>query len=129
MADPRRCAHPKVIVTRALPDVVMRRLDELFDVVANVDDVPMTRDALAAAMAECDVLVPAVTDTIDAALIESAGARLRLIANFGAGVNHIDLKAARAPDHRHQHAGRADRGYRRHDDGADRLGPAPDRRG
>ncbi|WP_294196685.1 D-glycerate dehydrogenase [uncultured Sphingomonas sp.] len=96
MADPRRCAHPKVIVTRALPDVVMRRLDELFDVVANVDDVPMTRDALAAAMAECDVLVPAVTDTIDAALIESAGARLRLIANFGAGVNHIDLKAARA---------------------------------
>jgi lactate dehydrogenase-like 2-hydroxyacid dehydrogenase len=96
MADPRRCAHPKVIVTRALPDVVMRRLDELFDVVANPADLPMTRDALAAAMAECDVLVPAVTDTIDAALIEGAGPRLRLIANFGAGVNHIDLRAARA---------------------------------
>ncbi|MEH3104083.1 MAG: D-glycerate dehydrogenase [Sphingomonas phyllosphaerae] len=96
MADTRRCAHPKVIVTRALPDVVMRRLDELFDVTGNADDVPLTRDALAAAMAECDVLVPAVTDTIDAALIGGAGPRLRLIANFGAGVNHIDLKAARA---------------------------------
>ncbi|WP_028965438.1 2-hydroxyacid dehydrogenase [Sphingomonas phyllosphaerae] len=96
MADTRRCAHPKVIVTRALPDVVMRRLDELFDVTGNADDTPLSRDALAAAMAECDVLVPAVTDTIDAALIADAGPRLRLIANFGAGVNHIDLKAARA---------------------------------
>ncbi|MFK3889884.1 2-hydroxyacid dehydrogenase [Sphingomonas sp. NPDC079357] len=96
MADTRRCAHPKVIVTRALPDVVMRRLDELFDVTGNADDVPLSRDALAAAMAECDVLVPAVTDTIDAGLIAGAGPRLRLIANFGAGVNHIDLKAARA---------------------------------
>ena len=96
MADTRRCAHPKVIVTRALPDVVMRRLDELFDLTANAEDVPLSRDALAAAMADCDVLVPAVTDTIDAALIAAAGPRLRLIANFGAGVNHIDLKAARA---------------------------------
>ena len=96
MADTRRCAHPKVIVTRALPDVVMRRLAELFDVTGNADDAPLSRDALAAAMAECDVLVPAVTDTIDAALIAGAGPRLRLIANFGAGVNHIDLKAARA---------------------------------
>ncbi len=96
MADTRRCAHPKVIVTRALPDVVMRRLDELFEVTGNADDVPLSRAALAAAMADCDVLVPAVTDTIDAGLIADAGPRLRLIANFGAGVNHIDLKAARA---------------------------------
>ncbi|WP_341208391.1 D-glycerate dehydrogenase [uncultured Sphingomonas sp.] len=96
MADTRRCAHPKVIVTRALPNVVMRRLAELFDVTGNADDTPLSRDALAAAMADCDVLVPAVTDTIDAALIAGAGPRLRLIANFGAGVNHIDLKAARA---------------------------------
>ena len=96
MADTRRCAHPKVIVTRALPDVVMRRLAELFDVTGNADDTPLSRDALAAAMADCDVLVPAVTDTLDAALIAGAGPRLRLIANFGAGVNHIDLKAARA---------------------------------
>ncbi|MDR6789591.1 lactate dehydrogenase-like 2-hydroxyacid dehydrogenase [Sphingomonas sp. BE138] len=96
MADTRRCTHPKVIVTRLLPDVVMRRLAELFDLTANPDDLPMSRDALRAAMADCDVLVPAVTDTIDAALIAGAGPRLRLIANFGAGVNHIDLKAARA---------------------------------
>ncbi|MEH3047983.1 2-hydroxyacid dehydrogenase [Sphingomonas adhaesiva] len=95
MADTRRSAHPKVIVTRELPDVVMRRLEELFDTRLHTDDRPMTRDALAAAMADCDVLVPAVTDTIDAALIADAGERLRLIANFGAGVNHIDLKAAR----------------------------------
>lgn len=68
----------------------------LFDTVLNPDDRPRSRDELAAAMADCDVLVPAVTDTIDAALIEAAPPRLRLIANYGAGVNHIDLKAARA---------------------------------
>ena len=96
MADTRRSARPKVIVTRELPDVVMRRLDELFDTQLRRDDRPMTRDELAAAMADGDVLVPAVTDTIDAALIAGAGERLRLIANFGAGVNHIDLTAARA---------------------------------
>ncbi|MEH3037735.1 MAG: D-glycerate dehydrogenase [Sphingomonas adhaesiva] len=96
MADTRRSARPKVIVTRELPDVVMRRLEELFDTQLRRDDRPMTRDELAAAMADCDVLVPAVTDAIDAGLIEAAGDRLRLIANFGAGVNHIDLTAARA---------------------------------
>lgn len=71
-------------------------MSELFDVVLNSDDVPMDRDALAAAIADCDVLVPAVTDRIDADLIAAAPDRLRLIANYGAGVNHIDLKAARA---------------------------------
>jgi glyoxylate reductase len=96
MADPRRCAHPKVTVTRELPEVVMRRLEQLFDTSNNRGDRPLSRDALAAAMADSDVLVPAVTDTIDAALIAGAGERLRLIANFGAGVNHIDLRAARA---------------------------------
>lgn len=96
MSDPRRCANPRVVVTRELPDVVMARLEALFDTVNNPGDVPMTRAQLAAAMADCDVLVPAVTDTIDADLIAGAGARLRLIANFGAGVNHIDLAAARA---------------------------------
>ncbi|MEH3100787.1 2-hydroxyacid dehydrogenase [Sphingomonas adhaesiva] len=96
MADTRRSARPKVIVTRELPDVVMRRLEELFDTQPRRDDRPMTRDELAAAMADSDVLVPAVTDAIDAGLIEAAGDRLRLIANFGAGVNHIDLTAARA---------------------------------
>ena len=92
----RRCANPRVIVTRELPDVVMTRLEALFDTVNNRGDQPMTRERLAAAMADCDVLVPAVTDAIDAGLIAGAGERLRLIANFGAGVNHIDLKAARA---------------------------------
>ncbi|WP_277979874.1 2-hydroxyacid dehydrogenase [Sphingomonas phyllosphaerae] len=96
MADPRRCTHPKVTVTRELPDVVMQRLEQLFDTSNNRGDRPLSRNALAAAMADSDVLVPAVTDTIDAALIAGAGERLRLIANFGAGVNHIDLRAARA---------------------------------
>jgi len=68
---------------------------ELFDTVANPTDTPMTAEALAAAMADCDVLVPTVTDRIDAALIAAAPDRLRLIANYGAGVGHIDLKAAR----------------------------------
>ena len=69
---------------------------ELYDVTLNVTDEPMTRTALIAAMADCDVLVPTVTDRIDAEMIEGAGERLRLIANFGAGVEHIDLAAAAA---------------------------------
>jgi glyoxylate reductase len=92
----RRCSNPHVIVTRELPDLTMQRMDALFDAELNHGDAPMDREALAEAMARCDVLVPTVTDTIDAALIEGAGERLKLIANFGAGVNHIDLKAARA---------------------------------
>ncbi|UVO52417.1 D-glycerate dehydrogenase [Sphingomonas sp. SUN019] len=96
MVDTRRCANPKVIVTRELPDAVMDRLEALFDTTNNRTDEAMPRDALAAAMADCDVLVPTVVDAIDADLIAGAGERLKLIANFGAGVNHIDLKAARA---------------------------------
>lgn len=88
--------HPKVVVTRELSDQVMDRMEQLFDTTNNRTDAPLTRDQLAAAMADCDVLVPTVTDDIDAGLIEGAGERLRLIANFGAGVNHIALKAARA---------------------------------
>ncbi len=88
--------HPKVVVTRELSDPVMDRMEQLFETTNNRADAPMTRDQLAAAMADCDVLVPTVTDDIDAGLIEAAGDRLRLIANFGAGVNHIALKAARA---------------------------------
>ena len=91
-----RVAHPRVVVTRDLPDAAMERLQALFDARLNRGDVPMDRAALAAAMADCDVLVPAVTDQIDAELIAGAGERLRLIANFGAGVNHIALPAARA---------------------------------
>jgi glyoxylate reductase len=85
-----------VVVTRELPDAVMDRMEQLFDTRNNRGDVTMTRDELAMAIADCDVLVPTVTDQIDAELIAGAGDRLKLIANFGAGVNHIDLRAARA---------------------------------
>jgi glyoxylate reductase len=94
MSEPR--PNPKVVVTRELADPVMERLEALFDTANNRGDAAMTREQLAAAMATCDVLVPTVTDEIDAALIAGAGDRLRLIANYGAGVNHIALKAARA---------------------------------
>ena len=87
---------PKVVVTRHLAPSVETRMGELYEAVLNVSDTPMTRDALVAAMADCDVLVPTVTDRIDAAMIEGAGDRLRLIANFGAGTEHIDLAAAAA---------------------------------
>jgi glyoxylate reductase len=69
---------------------------QLFDVSLNSNDTAMTRAQLAAAMADCDVFVPTVTDRIDAELIANAPRRLQLIANYGAGVNHIDLAAAKA---------------------------------
>jgi len=95
--SPRRVAgKPRVIVTRRLLPETEARMTELFDVVLNADDHPFSRDELAAAMADTDVLVPTVTDTIDADLIDTAPPRLRLIANFGAGIDHIDLSAARA---------------------------------
>ena len=96
MIETRRCPNPKVVVTRELADTLMQRLEDLFDTHNNRTDASLTREQLAAAMADCDVLVPTVTDDIDAALIAGAGDRLKLIANYGAGVNHIDLKAARA---------------------------------
>jgi glyoxylate reductase len=88
--------RPLVIVTRKLPDVVEARMMELFDARLNGDDVPLTPQELAAAAAEADVIVPTVTDKIDAALLANAGPRLKLIANFGVGVDHIDLAAAQA---------------------------------
>ncbi|WP_414900086.1 2-hydroxyacid dehydrogenase [Sphingomonas flavalba] len=96
MADTARPSRPAVTVTRALPAGVEQRMADLFAVTLNPTDTPMDRAALAAAMAEADVLVPTVTDEIDADLIAGAGERLRLIASFGAGTDHIDLKAARA---------------------------------
>ncbi|MBN8807760.1 MAG: D-glycerate dehydrogenase [Sphingomonas sp.] len=94
MPNSRR--KPRVIVTRELSDAVMDRMAELFDTQLNREDVPMTRDELIAALWDADVLVPTVTDAIDDEVIEAAGERLKLIANFGNGVDHIDLKAARA---------------------------------
>ncbi|HEY0650978.1 D-glycerate dehydrogenase [Phenylobacterium sp.] len=87
---------PKVIVTRKLPDPVETRMRELFDTELNVGDEPMSRKALIEAMGRCDVLASTITDKIDAGLIEKAGERLKLIANFGAGVDHIDVAAANA---------------------------------
>ena len=84
-----------VVVTRRLPDAVETRLSELFDVRLREDDTPMTRTELTEAVQSADVLVPTVTDTIDAALIARAGEKLRLIANYGAGVDHIDVATAR----------------------------------
>ncbi len=69
---------------------------ELFETTLNENDTPLTRDELIAAMLNCDVLVPAVTDQIDAGMIAAAGDSLKLIASFGAGTEHIDLKAAAA---------------------------------
>ncbi|MFD2739771.1 2-hydroxyacid dehydrogenase [Sulfitobacter aestuarii] len=84
-----------VVVTRRLPDAVETRLSELFHVTLRDDDKPMSRSELATAMKSADVLVPTVTDEIDAALISQAGDRLKLIANYGAGVDHIDVATAR----------------------------------
>ncbi len=92
MPDRKR---PLVVVTRKLPDVIETRMMELFDAKLNLDDRPMTAAELKEAMATADVLVPTVTDRIDAAVIGAAGPGLKLIANFGNGVDHIDLKAAR----------------------------------
>lgn len=71
-------------------------MSELFDVQLNTADVPLGREQLIEAMRDADVLVPTVTDRIDAAMLEAAGEKLGLIANFGAGTEHIDLAAARA---------------------------------
>lgn len=85
----------KVVVTRRLPVVVETRMSELFDVTLSHDDKPMPRDALAAAMRDADVLVPTITDQIDAGLLAQAGENLRLIASYGAGVDHVDVATAR----------------------------------
>ena len=87
---------PKVIVTRKLPDPVETRMRELFDTELNLADGGMTRAQLSDAVARADVLAPTITDKIDAALLERAGPQLKLIANFGAGVDHIDVAAANA---------------------------------
>jgi glyoxylate reductase len=86
---------PLVIVTRKLPDVIETRLMELFETQLNLDDKPMSQAELVKAVQEADVLVPTVTDRIDAGLLSQAGEKLRLIASFGTGVDNIDLATAR----------------------------------
>ena len=84
-----------VVLTRRLPEAVETRMSELFDTRLRKDDTAMSRDELAEAMQSADVLVPTITDRIDQALLARAGDRLRLIANFGAGIDHIDVQTAR----------------------------------
>ena len=84
-----------VVVTRRLPQAVETRLAELFDVSLNETDTPMTRAQLTAALRTADVLVPTLTDTIDAGMLSQAGENMRLIANYGSGVDHIDVSTAR----------------------------------
>ena len=86
---------PLVIVTRKLPDVVETRLRELFDARLNIEDKPFSRDDLIDAVKTADVLVPTVTDRIDRAVLSQAGPDLKLIAQFGTGVDNIDLDTAR----------------------------------
>ncbi len=87
---------PLVIVTRKLPDAVEARLAALFSAELNAADAPFEAVALQAAAARADILVPTITDRIDARVLDAAGDKLKLIANFGAGLDHIDLKSAAA---------------------------------
>lgn len=86
---------PVVVVTRRLPEAVETRMMELFDTRLNADDRALSADELAAAASEAEVLVPTVSDRIDARVIDAGRKRLKLIASYGAGVDHIDLGRAR----------------------------------
>ena len=86
---------PRVVVTRKLPDPIETRMMELFDVQLNLTDEAMSRTDLIEALRTADVLVPTVTDRIDAAILSKAEENLRLVANYGTGVDHIDLNIAR----------------------------------
>ena len=85
---------PRIIVTRKLPDAVETRMMELFDTQLNLDDTPMSKVDLINAAERAEVLTPTVTDIIDRDVIQAAGDQLKLIASFGTGVDHIDLRAA-----------------------------------
>ena len=87
---------PLVIVTRKLPDLIETRMRELFDAHLNLDDAPLSKAALIEAAKTADFLVPTLTDKIDSDVISAAGPNLKLIANFGNGVDHIDIAAAQA---------------------------------
>ena len=87
---------PKVVLTRKLPDVTETRMRELFDAELRAQDTSLDPDKLVAAMQDTDVLVPTVTDKLTKHILSKAGDRLKLIASFGTGVDHIDLAAAKA---------------------------------
>ena len=87
-------SKPVVVVTRKLPEVIETRMMELFQARLNTDDRPLPKTDLIEAVKSCDVLVPTVTDRIDSGVLAHAGERLRLIANYGTGVDNIDVEAA-----------------------------------
>ncbi|MDG2204994.1 MAG: D-glycerate dehydrogenase [Alphaproteobacteria bacterium] len=88
-------SKPRVVVTRKLPDPIETRMMELFDVQLNLTDEAMSRVDLIEAVKTADVLVPTVTDRIDAAILSQAAENLKLVANYGTGIDHIDLATAR----------------------------------
>jgi len=94
MTKTRTLKIPRVFVTRRLPIEIETRMADLFDVVLRSDDSALSQDELKAGIADCDVFVPNVDDDINADVIAKAGPRLRLIANFGAGTDHIDRDQA-----------------------------------
>ncbi|MEC9104595.1 MAG: D-glycerate dehydrogenase, partial [Pseudomonadota bacterium] len=94
-ATPSARQKLRVAVTRRLPEAVETRMSELFDVVLRDDDRKLNQDEIVSLMQGVDVLVPTVTDQITANMLARAGERLKLIANFGAGVDHIDVLSAR----------------------------------
>lgn len=96
MTQFQRIERPRVAVTRKLLPQIEARMAELFDCRFNADDHEMSADEIVRLMEDADILVPTVTDRIDAELITRAPASLKMFANFGAGVNHIDLSAAKA---------------------------------
>jgi glyoxylate reductase len=125
-----RSKRPFVIVPRKLPDSIETRMMELFACRLNLDDQPLSKAELIAAVAQADVLVPTVTDRIDAQVLAGAGSALKLIASFGTGVDHVDLAAAQQRGIIvNQHPRRLNRGHRRYDDGVDPRRLAPARRG
>ena len=85
---------PLVIVTRRLPELVETRLMELFNTKLSIDDKPFSKKQLIDAVKEADVLIPTVTDKIDKNILENASSKLKLIANFGNGTDHIDIETA-----------------------------------
>ena len=89
-----RLRRPRLFVTRRLPQATEQRMSDLFDVELRTGDEPLDAEAMIGGLQSCDVFVPTVTDDVSAALISRAGPDLKLIANFGVGVDHIDLAAA-----------------------------------
>ena len=88
--------RPVVIVTRRLPESIETRMKELFDARLSPDDHAMTSQELCDAASAADVLVPTITEMLDAKVIAAAGPQLKLIANFGSGTDHIDVAGAQA---------------------------------